>query len=450
MAVFLAVTFGGGAVAISQLDAASNSQVQLLKARDDLDALLSAQLYEETGLRGFVATGDTYFLEPDSMPGDTFESRANSLELQLRDAKLPPEIIARVESLRSIHRVWVAEVEQPLLDDPSRRDSLAKQKRGKLYTDQMRSDAAILQTGLADAGDEVQRVLRRRVNTTVAVSVGVIAIVAIVALVLGLSRAQAVAALAHEQSLVLALQQTLRVAGVQLPRTRVGYSYTSATREALVGGDLIDTWRTDADRGWFLIADVSGKGVDAARHSAFVQYAIRTLAAESDDPGDILARFNRLFLETFDEPTIFVVLFLGAFDARTGVMRYASAGHAGAFICNPHGVRQLDPTGPIIGLGPGETYEVCAVPLMPGETVVLATDGLTEARDASGAMLGEEGVMQMLASSNEEPQAICDRLVAEVERRSNGEVTDDMAILALRIAAVDDRSTRPFSTLGAS
>jgi len=82
---------------------------------------------------------------------------------------------------------------------------------------------------------------------------------------------------------------------------------------------------------------------------------------------------------------------------------------------------------------------------------VLATDGLTEARDESGDLLGDEGVIALLHDTPGEPQAICDRLVAEVERRSGGEVKDDLAILALRVLAVDDESEpATFSTMGNS
>ncbi|GAC1402818.1 MAG: hypothetical protein NVSMB64_03300 [Candidatus Velthaea sp.] len=435
--LFVAVAIIGGIVGASQLDAATSAQVRLGIARDDLDGLLRTQLSEETGVRGFLATGQRYFLEPDGPPSDTFPERAARLRSELAAARIAngPALVADLERH---HQTWESAVKNPLLADPSRRDALAKQTYGKLLTDQMRIDAATLRDGLRAAGTEVQSGLRGRINATVAFSVGTVTLFAIASLVLGLQRAQAVAALVHEQSMVSALQQTLRVEGVSLPRTAVGWAYTSATREALVGGDLIDTWRVDGERGWFLIADASGKGIEAARHSAFVQYAIRTLCAECDDPALILERFNRLFLDTFDDPGIFVVLLLGSFDARSGSMRYASAGHASAYIRRAEAVDQLMPTGPIIGLDRTQVYGDATVLLQPGDVVVLATDGLTESRDAAGDMLGDEGVMALVGTGLLEPQALCDRLVAEVSRRSAGEVHDDLAILILLILLDDD------------
>jgi serine phosphatase RsbU (regulator of sigma subunit) len=447
-ALLLAIAIAGEFIGAALLDNASHAGQRLVAARDDLDALVRRQLLEEIGLRGYVATGRRSFLEQET-PELSFDDRAK----RLRDELSGTDIVggpAWLDAFVAAHSRWRSEVELPLLAQPGRADALAKQTQGKDLLDVMRTDATAIRDELQIASAEIDRKLGWRVKATMAASIGTITFFLIAALVSGVSRRQAVAALEREQSLVAALQQTLRVDGVQLPRTSVGYAYTSATREALVGGDLIDTWRADAQRGWFLIADASGKGIDAARHSAFAQYAIRTLSAEYADPGAVLERFNALFLDTFDDPGVFVVAFLGAFDAQSGVLRYASAGHSIAFIVRSDGVEQLAPTGSIIGMDRGETYTERTAQLTAGETIVLATDGLTECRDASGEMLGEDGVIALLRADCAEPQALCDRLVREARRRSRGEVTDDLAILVLRILEADlSPAAVPFSAIGA-
>ncbi len=445
--LFLAVVIAGGWIVASQLDAASSAQVRLAAARENLDAMLRISLAEETGLRGYVSTGQRSFLEAESAPGDRFEARADRLDAQLLNAHLP-DARTLVAGLGVFHTRWEHDVEAPLLAAPTGPDALRQQTLGKALLDKITRDCALVRSELSAADTAVVNELHWRINATVALSVGTITVFAIVALVLGLSRVQAVQALVREQSLLAALQQTLRVDGVVLPRTAVGFSYTSATREALVGGDLIDTWSAGEGRGWFLIADASGKGIEAARHSAFVQYAIRTLSAQYNDPATILAHFNRLFFATFDDPSVFVVLFLGLFDARSGDVSYASAGHSIAFIKHPGGIDQLLPTGSIIGMDIREEYATRVARVGTGDTIVLATDGLTECRDEHGNMLGDEGVIALLQTTSGEPQAICDRLVAETERRSRGEVTDDLAILVLRILAADVRAASvPFSTM---
>ena len=69
-----------------------------------------------------------------------------------------------------------------------------------------------------------------------------------------------------------------------------------------------------------------------------------------------MGRFNRLFLDTFDDPSVFVVLFLGAFDARTPALRYASAGHGTAYVRRGSLVERLPPTGTIVGIDTAQHY----------------------------------------------------------------------------------------------
>jgi serine phosphatase RsbU (regulator of sigma subunit) len=434
---------------IRQLDAESNAQVRLAAAREGVDAIFREQLSEEAGLRGYISTRDRYFLDPDGPPNPQFDQRVEDLAKLVQAAGVS-EAVPVVDDIRNVHDRWESQVALPLLQNPGRHDSLAIQTFGKLLTDELRASSQELRDTLATASVRVEQQLRRTINFTVVISAGVVVIFALAAVMLGLARATAEQRLERERSLVDALQQTLRVGGTRLPRTETGYAYASATAEALVGGDLLDSWRDGEETGWFLIADASGKGIQAARHAAFVQYAIRALAAERDDPGIVVAHFNRLFIDTFDDPGIFVVLFLGRFDARTRTLRYVAAGHSTAFVRCGREIEQLPPTGPIIGLGPDSTFGVGTVDLPVGATVLLATDGLTEARDASGTFLGDEGVAKLLADAPSGAQSICDVLLSEAERRYNGAITDDLAILAMTVLSHEDGTDTGFSTMEAA
>ncbi|HTJ27936.1 MAG TPA: SpoIIE family protein phosphatase [Candidatus Limnocylindria bacterium] len=434
-------------IGIRELDAASGAQVRLSNARSELDTLLAMQLAEETALRGYVATRDAYFLEPDGPPNPQFDRQAERLENLLERERIPGAIDA-VHRMRDLHRTWENEVALPLRNEPTSRQAYVQQANGKVLTDEMRGESQTLRAALTLQSNAVEETLRNEINTTVGVSVGLVTVFAIIAFGYAVSRSQALTRLVREQSLVDALQRTLRVSGERLPRTSMGSAYTSATREALVGGDLLDAWRAGPDRGWFLIADASGKGIQAARHSAFAQYAIRALAAESGDPADIVRRFNRLFISTFDDPSVFVVLFLGAFDARTQTLRYASAGHGTAYVRRGTLVERLPPTGSIIGLDVDQKYETESVPLALGDIVLLATDGLTEARDQHGELLGEDRVASLFAEGPSDPQALCDRLV-EVANAFSGGVQDDLAIIALRVTHEEgEGAATAFSPIG--
>jgi serine phosphatase RsbU (regulator of sigma subunit)/CHASE3 domain sensor protein len=446
----VAVAVVGPLWGIHQLDAESSELVRVAAARDAVDTIFRQQLSEETGLRGFVSTGDRYFLDPDGPPNPQFDQLVTQL-VGLINAAEVPEALPVVHDIRTIHDRWETQVALPLLAHPKRPDALEIQTYSKLLTDQLRASAQQLRDMLYAAAQRVETQLRTTINFTVLTSALIVAVCAIAAVALGLERSAAVQRLERERSLVGALQQTLRVGGTRLPRTELGYVYASATSEALVGGDLLDSWRDGEFTGWFLIADASGKGIQAARHAAFVQYAIRALAADRDDPANVVARFNQLFIDTFtDDPGIFVVLFLGRFDARQHLLRYVGAGHSTAFVRQGPNVAQLPPTGPIVGLGPDSTFGVGTIALPVGATVVLATDGLTEARDASGTFLGDDGVAALLASAPPDAQGICDVLLAEAERRYSGEIADDLAILAMRVLSHEDGTDTGFSTMEAA
>jgi serine phosphatase RsbU (regulator of sigma subunit) len=445
----LAVAIVGPIWGVHQLDAESSAQVRLSQAREGVDAIFREQLSEETGLRGFVATRDRYFLDPDGPPNPQFDQRVTDLAKVVEAAGVS-DAVPMVLQIRTLHDAWEQKVALPLLKEPGRPDSLPIQTYGKLLTDEMRQASGDLRTALENASQRVEAGLRRTINLTVAISAVIVTVFAVAAVILGLARATAEQHLERERSLVDALQQTLRVGGTKLPRTETGFAYASATAEALVGGDLLDSWRDGEETGWFLIADASGKGIQAARHAAFVQYAIRALAAECDDPGIVVARFNRLFIDTFEDPGIFVVLFLGRFDSRTHMLRYVGAGHSTAFVRRGTVVEQLPPTGPIVGLEPDSTFGVGTVDLPVGATVLLATDGLTEARDADGTFFGDDGVAAMLAAAPLDAQGICDLLLGEAERRYNGSITDDLAILAMTVLAHEDGTDTGFSTMEAA
>jgi sigma-B regulation protein RsbU (phosphoserine phosphatase) len=429
-----------------QLDAASNAEIRLSNARADLDQLVQTQLGEETGLRGYVATRDPQFLESEHPPDRDFDRAAADLEARLEREDIP-DAQTTLDDLRALHATWENEVALPLMRDPGATNAYKLQAQGKILSDQLARDVDRMQDALTVADANVQQTMRRRINTTVATSAGFVTVFAIVALWYAMGRSAARWRLERERSLVDALQRTLRVPGRSLPRTQLGSAYTSATTEALVGGDLLDAWPSGPSSGWLLIADASGKGIESARQGAFAQYAVRALAAESDDPADVVTRFNRLFLATFDDPQAFVVLFLGRFDARTRTLRYANAGHATAYVRRGMQVEALRPTGPIVGLDPDEQYTTASVVLEVGDVVLLATDGLSEARDAHGVLLGEERIVAILRDGPSDAQALCDLLVASAEDFSGG-IQDDLAIVALRVVADADAATTPFSAIG--
>jgi sigma-B regulation protein RsbU (phosphoserine phosphatase) len=182
----------------------------------------------------------------------------------------------------------------------------------------------------------------------------------------------------------------------------------------------------------FLVADVSGKGIDAAVDTALIKYTIRTLFYEESDPGRILSTFAQIYTRTSENPEVFIVLFLAVVDLQDGSVRYASAGHEPAWVVRGREVTILPPTGPIVGIRVDEGYETRALALAAGEGLVISTDGLTESRDARGDLLGADGVGRWLTDlDGSSAQAMAEALVRRLRRRSS-RITDDLAILIVR------------------
>ena len=197
------------------------------------------------------------------------------------------------------------------------------------------------------------------------------------------------------RSLVERLQRAFISSRRELRNVDAGSVLISATHGSNVGGDVYDLFTFDRRRGMFMVADVSGKGIDAAVDTALIKYSLRTLLREDGDPGRALSKFGSLYAQSAENPETFVVIFLGVIDFDTGTVRYASAGHEPAWALFGQNVRSLPPTGPIVGIDADAEYETRTILLRPGDGIVVSTDGLTESRSPKGELLGAEGVAQL-------------------------------------------------------
>jgi len=233
--------------------------------------------------------------------------------------------------------------------------------------------------------------------------------------------------------LVQRLQRAFISRRRDLPNVDVGSVLLSATEGSNVGGDTHDAFTLDHRYGMFLVADVSGKGIDAAVDTALIKYSIRTLFTEERDPGIVLSKFARIYIRTAENPESFVVMFLAVIDLERGTVRYASAGHEPAWAVIGQDVAQLPPTGPIVGIEDAPTYATREIDLRYGDALVVSTDGLTESRDARGEFLGADGVTVWLSEMSGPAQRLADAIVKRVQRRSK-RIADDLAILVVRYA----------------
>ena len=216
-----------------------------------------------------------------------------------------------------------------------------------------------------------------------------------------------------------------RVSGVDAAQV-----YLPAGAEADIGGDYYDLFRAPDGRIVAAIGDVCGKGVVAATKTSMIKYAVRGMVAAGVGPSRILRELNRMLAETGDASNI-VTVWLGYIDLERGEIVYANGGHPPGLIRRAidRTIERLPTTGALLGAVPDADWTEHVVPIDDGDTLLLYTDGVTEAR--AGARFFGEGRVRRSLRAGGSANAVAQRLFALVQRFSAGELRDDAAILAL-------------------
>ena len=207
---------------------------------------------------------------------------------------------------------------------------------------------------------------------------------------------------------LVALQNELDVASKMqqsiLPKVfPSGPSYeTYGTMQAArnVGGDFFDVIRLEDDQVGLAIADVSDKGVPAALFMMSSRTLLKGAAiGTTGGPGAVLTEVNNLLNED-DNTGMFVTMLYAVYEPATGVLTYASGGHDPPLVVHPDGSSEMKPLTDGIALGVlgGFEFRHASFELEPGDTVCLYTDGVTEATNQQGELMGIEGVQELFGS----------------------------------------------------
>src|SRR5579884_826556 len=205
-----------------------------------------------------------------------------------------------------------------------------------------------------------------------------------------------------------------------------------------VGGDFYAILPLEGDRVGIAIADVSGKGIAAASLSARCRYLLEALAADGRAPDAVLARLNRT-LTRDAAGELFVSLIYGVVDREAGTFRFSNAGHPAPLLLRGAGpAATLDAHGLLLGVDAGARYVSAEARIVPGDILVMFTDGITEARNAGGEQFGERRLAEVLeAARDAEPEEVAGRVMDAVagwsaRGRAEGPV-DDQAFVAARV-----------------
>jgi sigma-B regulation protein RsbU (phosphoserine phosphatase) len=210
-----------------------------------------------------------------------------------------------------------------------------------------------------------------------------------------------------------------------------------------VGGDLFEVLRVSDDRLVLAVGDVCGKGIPAALFMAVAVTLLRTLARQLDGPAEILGRLNDE-LAAQNPRGMFVTMV--CLDVRGSKVTCANAGHDSTLRVGAAGAPQqvFPSSGTVLGLFPGQQYADETLELGPGESLVLYTDGVSEANDATGALFGEERLQACLAQGGAQTAAgTVERLLGAVRAFAGGAPqSDDITILVLRRGAGPESSAK--------
>ncbi|BDI34099.1 hypothetical protein CCAX7_61500 [Capsulimonas corticalis] len=224
----------------------------------------------------------------------------------------------------------------------------------------------------------------------------------------------------------------------KFPGLLVETLYEAALHEAEVGGDFFDAFALSECEVALVVGDVSGKGLFAAGRTAEVKYALRAFLHEYHSPEIALAHLNEIVRETHrldkNNEETFIILALVVVNIATGEARFSSAGAEATLILRASGaVEQIECRGMPLGVKSDETYILASRLLAPRETVLMATDGITEARRGL-SFLGIAGMAALAEKGG--PHASSLDLIRSIydgaREFAGGHLRDDVCLLLAR------------------
>ena len=237
----------------------------------------------------------------------------------------------------------------------------------------------------------------------------------------------------HQTRIAETLQRSLIPAAPELECMDVATFYSPASGEAEVGGDFFDIIDFGGCVVGIVVGDVSGKGMDAAIHTAEAKYMIRGYANQNPDPGYVITELNKT-LCIYTGEFSFVTLFYGLLCVGDERMLYVNAGHESPIILcrNTHSIKELLPNGPIIGVIENQNYNASSVILKNSHMLFCYTDGLVDIQ-GNGERFGYDRLYSAVSEAPvDSSRSVLDHVVSASQTFARGERPDDQVILVIR------------------
>lgn len=238
------------------------------------------------------------------------------------------------------------------------------------------------------------------------------------------------------------LQAGMRSSLGEVPGIISDSLYSSATRQALVGGDFYTLMRLPDDRAVMILGDVSGKGIEAASMSALVKTALTAYAWEGMSPVAMVRALNTMLM-SFSRVETFATMFVAKLDLRRGEGVYCSAGHPPSMLLHttdaPGGsvceAELLSTQSGVVGAFETMAFQSGSFTFGSGDVLFMYTDGAIEARDAAGEFFGEQRLRDiLLAHGADGARGLCQVVLDELDAFTDSALEDDIALVALEFA----------------
>jgi serine phosphatase RsbU (regulator of sigma subunit) len=400
---------------------------QLLRGR-----VLRYVLDEETGIRGFRATGETLYLAPyvkvkAALPHGFTELERDLAPLAI-DGTTPIVADERAQSVR-----WLAEIGEPLLTTQSKPQMLALMRRGKKIIDDVRLQDRKLQELLNAAAVIADRRAERAIANVSLFVFAVLVVLTSAATIFGFLQTRAArqafdsrVRYENQKRIADALQTAFLNKNLpSAPNLGLHATYIPATSDAQVGGDWYDAFELPDKRILFSIGDVAGHGLEAAVVMSRARQAIIAAALHENDPAKVLERANEAILL---QESRMVTAICGYIDPATLEIVYATAGHPPPILARPDKPSIfLAYDGLPLGIISKATYRTFLATASDGAVMVLYTDGVIEhKRDIIQGSARLLEVTRLAVDEDDPARAIQRQIFADVSP------TDDVAILTIR------------------
>ena len=241
-----------------------------------------------------------------------------------------------------------------------------------------------------------------------------------------------------QEKAMAALAEILQPEEIQQPAgLDIHASFEPAEVSSGLGGDYYDVFPLSGDTWGVAMGDVSGKGLDAARYTAMTKYVLRSFALEHTSPAEIMSHTDEALSAQMGE-TRFVTLFYCLVDPKHQTIVYCCGGHLPGLLYRAESddITELSVGGGVVGMGCGETsvYKQDTVWLKQGDTVLLYTDGITEARSVHEEYGMERLKAVVRANARRSLKNIAVAVMSDVREFAQNVARDDMTLVLLRLS----------------